>query len=52
MKEYIKQGFGFGIGYVLGVSLLVSVAKGVSDALSKPEKEVNQSDSSTKKGEA
>lgn len=51
MKENIKKGFGFGIGYILGVSLVTTIAKSLNDAIEESKKK-DQSDSSTKEGEA
>lgn len=52
MKEYIKQGFGIGIGYLLGTALLSTAAKVINDAIQKHYEKVDQSDSSTEEGEA
>lgn len=51
MKEYIKMGFGFGIGYILGKGLAGSIAVILTDELKKSKKK-DLSDSSTEEGEA
>ena len=49
MKEYIKKGFGFGIGYTLAGALLYALA-GTIREITKSEKD--QKENSTNKGGA
>lgn len=50
MRENIKKGFGFGVGYILGVSLVATIAKYLNEKIKESEKK-DQSNSSTEEGE-
>lgn len=51
MKESIRKGFGFAIGYIIGASLIKTVSESVNKALEESKKK-DQSNSSAEKGEA
>ena len=48
MKEEIKKGFGFAIGFILGSSLITSVSKSINDAL-KADKEKSHDETKEEK---